>query len=295
MNTYLECIPCFFRQALEASSLAGACDITRKKIIDEVAAELPKFPLEASPPEMGRIIHDIVKKYTGKVDPYLDIKAKSNSFALKLYDKFKKKVENSPDSLLAAVEMAIAGNVIDFGVKNSVNVEKELERILKEEGKAIKRESEHLFEYNIFKEEISHCKDLLYLADNCGETVFDRILIEEIVKKGISVDYAVKGSPIINDALAEDAIFCGIDKVANVISSGSDAPGTVISRCSQSFLEKLNNSCMVISKGQGNFEALSSNPPRSIFFLFMAKCPVVVKDIGCGLGDTLLLKRGEKK
>ncbi|HPN72738.1 MAG TPA: ARMT1-like domain-containing protein [Candidatus Omnitrophota bacterium] len=294
MKTYLECIPCFFRQALEASSLAGADDVTRKKIIDEVASELPAFPLEASPPEMGRIIHGIVKKHTGKSDPYLEIKRKSNVFALKLYDKFKEKAERSKDSLLAAVEMAIAGNVIDFGVKNSVNIEKELDRILREEGRAIKRESERLFEFDSFRKNLECCKDLLYLADNCGETVFDRILIEEMVKMGISVDYAVKGSPIINDALVEDAEFCGIDKVARVISSGSDAPGTVACRCSEEFLGKLKNSCMVISKGQGNFEALSSRPPREIFFLFMAKCPVVVKDIGCDLGDTLLLKRGKK-
>ena len=293
MKTYLECIPCFFRQALEAARLAGADEISQKKILDEVSVSVPGFPLESSPPEMGRIIHSIVKKHTEIEDPYLEIKRKSNSFALKLYGKFKEKVERSSDSLLAAVEMAIAGNVIDFGVKNTVNVEEELDRILIEEGKAIERESEALFEYKVFKKELDSCGNILYLADNAGETVFDRILIEEIVKRGISVEYAVKERPIINDALMEDAEFCGIDKICKVMSSGSDAPGTVLSRCSKPFLETIKTSPMVISKGQGNFEALSSCLPRPIFFLFMAKCPVVVKEVGCSLGDILLLKRGE--
>lgn len=293
MRTCLECIPCFFRQTLEAARLAGADEVTQKKILDEVALVVPGFPLEASPPEMGRIIHGIVRKYTGEKDPYFDIKRKSNSFALKLYDKFKEKAKTSQDSLLSAVEMAIAGNVIDFGVKNTINVELELDRILAEEGKAIERESEAFFNYGAFKEALFASGDVLYLADNAGETVFDRILIEEIVARGISVEYAVKESPIINDATEEDAKTCGIDKIAKVTSSGSDAPGTVLSRCSESFLVKLKKADMVISKGQGNFEALSSNSLRPIFFLFMAKCPVVVEEVGCNLGDILLLKKGE--
>ncbi len=293
MRTCLECIPCFFRQTLEAARLAGADEVTQKKILDEVALVVPEFPLEASPPEMGRIIHGIVRKYTGEKDPYFDIKRKSNSFALKLYDKFKEKAKTSQDSLLSAVEMAIAGNVIDFGVKNTINVELELDRILAEEGKAIERESEAFFNYGAFKEALFASGDVLYLADNAGETVFDRILIEEIVARGILVEYAVKESPIINDATEEDAKTCGIDKIAKVTSSGSDAPGTVLSRCSESFLVKLKKADMVISKGQGNFEALSSNPLRPIFFLFMAKCPVVVEEVGCDLGDILLLKKGE--
>jgi damage-control phosphatase, subfamily I len=292
MKTCLECVPCFFRQALEAASLAGSDNATRKKILDEVALRVPSFPLESSPPEMGRIIHRLVKKYSGKEDPYLEIKKKSNSFALKLYDKFKEKAQTSRDSLLTAVELAIAGNVIDFGVKNSVNIEAELDRMLLEEGEAIERESESLFEYRAFRSKLDDCKNLLYLADNAGETVFDRILIEEIIKKGVKVEYAVKEKPIINDALMEDARSCGLDKIAHIVSSGSDAPGTVLSLCSVEFIEKLMNADMVISKGQGNFEALSSSPPREIFFLFMAKCPVVVEDVGCRLKDILLLKRG---
>ena len=134
------------------------------------------------------------------------------------------------------------------------------------------------------------------MADNAGETVFDRILIEEI-KKGDSnkeIIYAVKESPAINDALIEDAYYCGIDRIAKVISSGSDAPGTVLSLCSKKFLKLYRNADMIISKGQGNFEALS-NAKRPIFFMFMAKCPVIAREVNCKIGDVILLYHKVKK
>ena len=124
MKTYLECIPCFFKQALEASKLSGANSRAQKKILDAVALTIPKFPLSASPPEMARVIHGIVKKITAKDDPYAKIKEKSNKLALKVYPRLKEKISRSRNSLLTALELAIAGNIIDYGVKNSINVKK---------------------------------------------------------------------------------------------------------------------------------------------------------------------------
>lgn len=290
MRTYLDCIPCFFKQALEAARLAGASPRTQKKIVNELAKVLPKFPLASSPPEMGRIVYGLVRKIAHKDDPYKKIKAKSNKFALRLYNKLKDKVRHSNDRLLTALELAIAGNIIDYGVKNSLDVDKELKRILNEENKAIKNESKALFNYSEFKRALRDARTILYLGDNAGETVFDRILIEEIKRlhKNKRVIYAVKERPIINDALIEDAKKCGIDKVAEVISSGLDTPGTVLPFCSKKFLKIYKNADIIISKGQGNFEALSDEK-KAIFFLFMAKCPVVARDIGCNEGDIILL------
>jgi uncharacterized protein with ATP-grasp and redox domains len=122
----------------------------------------------------------------------------------------------------------------------------------------------------------------MYLGDNAGETVFDRILIEEIrrLDPRKRIFYVVKERPIINDALREDAVVAGIDTVAEIISSGSDAPGTVRSRCTQKFLRRLRYADMVMSKGQGNFEALSDSK-RPMFFLFMIKCPIVAQHVEC--------------
>ena len=289
METYLDCIPCFFKQALEAAKITGAEHKIQREVLLELARALPEFPLTSSPPEMGRIIYGIVKKITRQDDPYIDLKDKSNRIALNVYPRLKKKVEISKDRLLTAVELAIAGNIIDYGAKNSLNVDVEIAKILDEENEAIKNESKTIFDYAGFKDTLVKAKNVLYLADNCGETVFDRILIEEIrsLDDSKEIIYAVKEKPIINDALMEDALKCGIDKLAKVMSSGSDAPGTVLSLCSKEFLTIYEKADMIISKGQGNFEALSQ-ATRTVFFLFMAKCPVIARHVGCNLGDIIL-------
>lgn len=295
MKTYLDCVPCFFKQALEASRIAGASQKTQKKIFDKLSEILSDISLSSSPPEMGQVIYGLVKELTSKSDPYKKIKDKSNKLALKLYDRLKEKVFRSDNKLLTAVQLAIAGNIIDYGVKNSLNVDEELNKILQEERKTLKKENERFFDFLHFEQVLSKAKSILYLADNAGETLFDRILIEEIKGsyKDKEVIYAVKDKPVINDALVEDAYACGIDKIAKVISCGSDAPGTVLSLCSKDFLRVYKKADMIISKGQGNFEALSQQK-RPIFFLFMAKCPVVSKDVGCNIGDIILLYNSTK-
>jgi len=289
VKTYLDCIPCFFKQALEAARKAGASAKVQKKILDELAGILPKISLTSSPPEIGKIIYALVSEVSGKKDPFLKEKKRSNELALGIYDKLSKRIDSSGDKLLLAVELAIAGNIIDYGVKNSLNVDVELAKILNEEKKVIKKESKAIFDYTRFKRALKHSKNILYLADNAGEVVFDRILIEQIKRmdEDKQIIYAVKEKPVINDALKRDAKDCGIGKVARIVSSGSDAPGTVLSLCSKDFLSMYREADMVISKGQGNFEALSKTK-RPVFFLFMAKCRVIAKDIGCKVGDVIL-------
>jgi len=289
MKTYLECIPCFFRQALEATRMAGASEKVQEKVLIELSKALPKFCLKSSPPEMARILNILIRKITKIKDVYEPIKRKSNKMALKAYPRLKRKVAHSHDQLLMAVELAIAGNIIDYGAKNSLNVDEELKRILSEEARAIKKENKKFFDYAKFKGALKRAKTILYLADNAGETVFDRVLIEEIRKLDNSKEiiYAVKGKPAINDALIKDALDCGLDRVARVVSSGSDAPGTVLSLCSNKFLALYRKADMIISKGQGNFEALSRSK-QPVFFLFMAKCPVIARAVGCKVGDVIL-------
>jgi len=289
MRTYLDCIPCFFKQALEASRISGASRITQKKVLDELAKILPKFSLNTPPPLMGRVIYKLVSKLTKNLDPYREIKIKSNELALNIYPKLKRKVALSKDRLKKAIELAIAANSIDYGVRNSLNIEEELKRILREEEKTIKVENKRFFEYEEFKKALNKAKTILYLGDNAGEVVFDRVLIEEIKKidKNKKIIYAVKSKPIINDALVEDALQAGIHKVAEIILSGVDAPGTVLSLCSKEFLKVYKNADLIISKGQGNFEALSDKK-RPIFYLFMAKCKTVANHLGCKLRDIIL-------
>ena len=288
MKTSLECIPCFFKQALDAAKLAGANRRSQKKIINALSKEVLKFKLTASPPEMGRILYGLVRDISGKADPFKQIKRRSNRFALGLYPRLKKIVERSKDRLLCAVELAIAGNVIDYGVKNSLNIAQEIDKIFRQEKRSIRKEDKAAFNISSFKRALKKAKQVLYLADNSGEVVFDRLLIEEILRdKNKQVTYAVRDKPIINDALAEDALFCGIGKYAKIISTGSDAPGTIPKFCSKAFLRLYQKAEFIISKGQGNFEALSASR-RPIFFLFKAKCPIVARHLNCKLGDIIL-------
>jgi len=289
MRTYLECIPCFFKQAIEASRLIGASARLQRKIIDDIARRIPTMSLSASPPEMGRVVYGAVERHTRRKDPYKEIKAKSNRLALRIYPTLKRKVSRSRNSLLTAVELAIAGNIIDYGVKNSLDVETELKRILSREEKIVKKEGRTVFNYPEFKRRLKKARTILYIGDNAGETVFDRVLIEEIQKcyGDKEIVYAVKERPIINDALKEDARRCGIDKIARILSTGLAIPGTVLSLCSKEFASIFKSSDMIISKGQGNFETLSEQK-RDICFLFMVKCPVVSRHINCRLGDIVL-------
>jgi len=291
MKTYLDCIPCFYRQALDAARIAGADELIQKKIIDELSKLIPDFSLEASPPEMGRAIYSLVGKISGVKDPFKEIKENSNKFALKLYPKLKQEINNSEDRLLTAVRLSIAGNVIDYGVKNSLNVEEEVNKIFNRDFKNDNENRKTVFRYQEFKEILSKVNHVIYLADNAGEVVFDRLLIEELTEKlGKQLIYVVRDKPIINDALIEDAIFCGINKVAKITSNGSDAPGTILKYCSPEFMELYQDAELIISKGQGNYESLSEED-KSIFFLFRAKCPVIAKDIGCNVGDMVLVGR----
>jgi hypothetical protein len=145
-----------------------------------------------------------------------------------------------------------------------------------------------------FKDAINAAEKILYLADNAGEIVFDRLLIEQLPIEKVTV--VVKGFPVINDATMEDAMLAGLPRIVEVIDNGSDAPGTILESCSQQFRDCFNNSDLIIAKGQGNYETIS-DVDKNIFFILKAKCPVIARDIGCKVGEMVFQKtkafRGE--
>ncbi|MCD4778932.1 MAG: ARMT1-like domain-containing protein [Candidatus Omnitrophica bacterium] len=285
MRTYLECIPCFFSQAIESGRLITGDEIVHKELIDDLAKLIPEFSLNSTPPEMAYHISKIVKARLGDRDLYKQIKEKSNKMALELYPRLKDKVEKSNDRLLMAVEIAIAGNVIDYGAKNSLDIDKEIKKLFQE---GFYDEGRTIFDYEDFQKDLRDAKQVLYLGDNAGEIVFDRVLIEEFFKEK-EVIYVVREKPIINDVVMKDAHDCGIDKIAKVISSGVESPGTILKYCSKDFIDIFNDAELIISKGQGNYEALSS-ARKGIYFLMRAKCPVIARHVGAAVGDIVLKK-----
>jgi len=281
----LECIPCFVRQAFEAGGLVTSDNELRERILREVLSTLSEKSFDATPPSIGRDVHGIVKTLTGDNDPYYKAKQDSNTLALKLMPSLKGYIKDSLDPFETALRLSIAGNIIDYGQGDNIDEEKIKNSISQCLNQPIERDS-----IEDLKKELSRASNILYLADNAGEIVFDRLLINEL--KQYPVSLAVRGKPIINDALREDAAIAGIDKLIEVIDNGTDIPGTIIEECSQEFRERFFESDLIISKGQGNYETLS-NTHKKIFFLLKVKCPVIARDIGCHEGDIAIKKKGK--
>jgi len=282
MRTYFDCIPCFIRQALDSVRLITDDEDIAEQVMRKVLGLACKMDLRQSPPAMGREIHRIIRKLTGNQDPYREIKKRFNRLALKMYPELKQQVETSADPFQTAVRLAIAGNIIDFGV-NSVleqsNVEKTIAQSLTEP-----LDMQALEE---FRSATAQAKDILYLGDNAGEIVFDRLLIEQLPCENIT--FVVKAGPIINDATMEDAKIAGLTEMVNVIDNGSDAPGTILESCSEAFRRQFSEADLVISKGQGNYETLS-DIDKDVFFILRAKCPVIARHLGCEIGSLVLVK-----
>ncbi len=276
MKSYLDCIPCFFEQALRAGRIATDDEHALKQLMDELGKRLHQISLDSTPPETGRLIYRMVREITGNNDPYRELKLQSTQEALVLYPSLKRIIEESDDSLLTAIRIAIAGNVIDFGVSATFDIEIAIKEALESDFA--------ICDYSAFKDKLVEAENILYVGDNAGETVFDRLLIEQMNKP---VTYAVRENPVINDATIEDAVQAGIDKVATIVSSGTDAPGAVLNTCSPEFREMLDQSTFIIAKGQGNYEGLS-NEDYLMFFLLKAKCQIIANDLGVTKGDIVL-------
>ena len=294
MRVYLDCFPCFMRQALDAARMATDDPTAQREVIDRVATLLPTLPPRATPIDMGQLIHRLVREITGVADPYARVKKESNDLGLRLYPVLKGEVESSEDPLLTALKIAGAGNIIDFGPEMAVDGDGVLERVLNDSFTRALDERVPPPEYSAFTTRLAETEEVLYLGDNTGEIVCDKILIEELVRRGKRVTFVVRGAPTINDATLSDAVYVGLDRVATVITNGSDAPGTRLSDCSQEFLEAFGSARFIISKGQGNFEGLS-DVPGPIFFLFKVKCPVIAREAGVRIGRIVLREQRVEK
>ncbi len=276
MKTNLDCIPCFMQQALNTARLATSDETKIKKVLDNIGSQLKDIPMHLTPAETGQIVYREVKNVTGVTDPYKALKKAHIQEAKVLVPELKKMLEQSDDPLLTAIRIAIAGNVIDLGINKTFNLVKDVEKILSQPFA--------VFDFKAFRKQLNHAQSILYLGDNCGESVFDKILIEQLNKP---VTFAVRSAPIINDVTMEEAIESGLDEVASLVESGCVAPGTILSQCTDQFMEIYHHADLIISKGQGNYEGLSE-AGRPIFFLLKAKCHVIAKDLDVNEGDIVL-------
>jgi uncharacterized protein with ATP-grasp and redox domains len=265
------------QQALRAGKICTDDPEELKNILAAVGQMIADIPMENTPPQTGRLIYQKISELTGIADPYAEIKQKNMQQVEALYPELREMIKTSEDPLRSAVHLAIAGNVIDLGVNREFEIAAAIAEILQQDFA--------LDHFELFRQKLSEAKNILYLADNSGETYFDKLLLEVIDKPVI---YAVKEQPIINDATVVEARQAGIERWAEIISSGSDAPGTILALCNEDFLQKYQAADLIISKGQGNFEALSEQA-APIFFLLRAKCPVIAAELAVPL-DSLIIK-----
>jgi uncharacterized protein with ATP-grasp and redox domains len=280
MQTYIDCVPCFIRQALDACRMVTADPATHERVVRDTVRLVTKLPFDRPPPWMGRQIHRLLREATHDPDPYRDIKKRSNALALALYPELKRRVRMSADPFAAAVRLAIAGNVIDFGCRSSLS-DDEVHQAIEEAADGPLDEAA----LRGLRRATEQARDILYLADNAGEIVFDRLLIEQMPRNRVTL--VTRGSPVINDATREDAETAGLTSLVEVVDNGSDVPGTILEACSPSFQARFRKCDLVIAKGQGNYETLSSET-HAIFFLFKAKCPVIARDIRCEVGQLVV-------
>jgi len=265
------------------SRLLDCSETQQKKILDGALKILIDCDKQLAPPLIAEQIEKNIRLRAKCSDPYKHLKKLSNDISLKLYPQLTKLLYNAKNKLQTALKISAFGNLIDFATLEHSDLTKEIATFNKFKIRFRR--------FGEFSKKLSESKIILIVGDNAGEIVFDKILIEFLTSKykNIKIYFAVKSGPVINDATIGDAEYTGLDKVCQVIESGLKIPGIALDRCSKVFLKVFNSADLILSKGQGNFESLSSVNDDRIYYLLKIKCDVVAKHIGgVEIGDAVL-------
>ncbi|MSS08869.1 DUF89 family protein [Clostridium sp. WB02_MRS01] len=274
MRLHDKCLPCVVNQVIKVANITG---ITKKEeLLREAFTYLSKMNFDETTPEIIGEIFDMIKRHTNNPDPYKETRNYYNTLFMKLLPEFERKIDQAENSFMLAVRYAIVGNIIDFNPIHNTLLEdiydcfdnmEQLEFAIDDSSALMK--------------DISNAGTLLYLGDNCGEICMDKILLKKIkeLNPNVKLFFGVRGKPVVNDSISDDAYSVGIDEYAKVIDNGDSSLGTVLNRTSPAFKEVYNKADVVIAKGQANYECLSEED-KNIYFLLMTKCDVIAKDIG---------------
>ncbi len=286
MKISYECGPCFLRQAKEALDLSTDDEMLKMEIMGDVFKYLAEnFAVDTNSNGTGSAMHELIKQKTGCADPYRKEKIESNRLALKYLDDVKK-ILDEDDSLENYVKIAIIGNILDFG---AFTLDDDIESVIKgslEKDLIIKDIEE-------FENSLKIQDRVLYMVDNTGEIVFDKLLLEKIKEYDLEITIAVKSEPILNDACMAEALDAGLDEFGEIVEIGAGTVGYVDSKISDEFRQIFDSHEFIISKGMGNYEGLTEIDlsGKDIYFLLCAKCNTISRDIGVNLHDMLLFKK----
>ncbi len=285
MKVYYQCAPCFLRQAKEALELATSDSRLRLEIMEEVVQLLAnKFKAGAPSNAIGTGIHRLIKEKTNNPDPYLDEKKRGNLIAEKFEPKILAALEEDP-TLKNYIKAAIVGNLLDFAAMG-VNFDPSSILLKKLKEPIVLDHSQEL------EQALNECQSLIYLADNAGEIVFDKLLLEKIKSYGLDITVALKAKPILNDATIEDALEIGLDRFSKLTTIGTDSVGIIAEEISPDFKKELEKTDLIISKGMGNYEGLTEMElgEKLVFSLLNVKCGAISQDIGIEEGSAAVIR-----
>lgn len=291
MNLIFDCYPCLLRQVLSTAKLCGLNEQQTGKVVDFTLQQLLKTTKGDSPQRQivraNDFMHTVCFPDMKQFDPFKQLKRQSNEIVIKRFDSLEAMITGAPHSLEMAIKLAAAGNIIDFGARDHTNVD------IEEEIRAIPSLRFTRYDYAPFTDLLETSKTILYIGDNAGEIVFDRLFIREIKRRypDKRMIFATRSKAIINDVTPEDAYMVGIDTEVEVISSGCRYPGVVLAETSEQFRMIYNNADLVIAKGQGNFEGLSEVNDGRIFLILRIKCERVAESVGAAVGDLIFLRK----
>ena len=283
MNIQAECKVCLLQQTLNVLKNLDIDEETSRKVINELTEKIYKLKYDKSPPEHAIEIYGAISSLLNRDDLYKVQKANAIAQAESFVPLLKEKIKKSNNKLLTAIKISVAGNVLDLATQKSFDLNAELENIFKTD-----------FTINNFKElkdDLDNAREIVILADNAGENIFDKILIETLneLYPNLKINYATRGQPIINDITYEEAKLSGVGEICNLVSSGVASAGFIYELASKEFREIYDRADFVIAKGMGNFETMIDVVSKKSYFLFKVKCNVVSKLIDREIGDIICL------
>ncbi len=276
MRATLDCLKCFADQALRAARAATQDEAVQRRIMNEVLSRIPDMDLAESPAVLSMLCYEATARHSGNPDPFYRQKREQNALALALEPELRALLDASEDRLLTAFHLSAAGNVIDLGIlhEQHIDVRGAVEQVLHERFAVDHSPA--------FLEALSHCHDLLFFLDNAGEIVFDKLLIEELLKY-TTVTAVVKSAPILNDALREDADEVGLSDLCPIVENGGAFIGAPLALLPPEMTERMARADILLGKGQGNYETLDIYP-GDVYLILRAKCEVIAAHMGVRMG-----------
>ena len=267
MRTTLDCLPCLLNNAVNIARFRTSDETVQKSIMMDVMSMMSQSDMRQPPSYIAWRTNEIASRHSGGVDAYVLQKDHSTEMAWKLLESLKETPNYRPDSFEWRVRLAVAGNILDFGIFWDLDIREAIKSVSEAFEKPI-----DLAAIRRLETLMSKAKKILYLLDNAGEAVFDSVLMEPYRDK---ITIGVRGMPTFNDMTRRELAASGLDGYP-VIDNGACLPGVIPEFAGDEMRNALSDADLVIAKGQGNFECLNETP-YPLAFLFMAKCPVVVK------------------